>query len=184
MPDRAAGLERARRCNLADTTGATTAAQHGSIRPRCQLRRHQARLALAQLPRRVRHRVLIRADPGGGTQEFPDWQGGPGRRLPSSVAHLMSCYLICYLVRERGVRSGLQGGSYVERSVNANAECSSTAAAIGALAWLGTTLITYLKTVFLPDGAHWTNERVVVFTEYRDTQIWLKELLAQEGAVR
>lgn len=25
------------------------------------------------------------------------------------------------------------------------------------------------------------NERVVVFTEYRDTQIWLKELLAQEG---
>ena len=42
-------------------------------------------------------------------------------------------------------------------------------------------LITYLKAVCLPDGRHWTNERVVVFTEYRDTQIWLKDLLAQEG---
>ena len=42
-------------------------------------------------------------------------------------------------------------------------------------------LITYLKAVCLPDGKHWTNERVVVFTEYRDTQIWLKDLLAQEG---
>jgi superfamily II DNA/RNA helicase len=42
-------------------------------------------------------------------------------------------------------------------------------------------LITYLKAVCLPDGQHWTNERVVVFTEYRDTQIWLKDLLAQEG---
>ena len=42
-------------------------------------------------------------------------------------------------------------------------------------------LITYLKAVCLPDGQYWTNERVVVFTEYRDTQIWLKELLAQEG---
>ena len=42
-------------------------------------------------------------------------------------------------------------------------------------------LITYLRAVCLPDGRHWTNERVVVFTEYRDTQIWLKDLLAQEG---
>jgi superfamily II DNA or RNA helicase len=42
-------------------------------------------------------------------------------------------------------------------------------------------LITYLQAVCIPDGKHWTNERVVVFTEYRDTQIWLKELLAQEG---
>jgi len=42
-------------------------------------------------------------------------------------------------------------------------------------------LITYLQAVCLPDGKHWTNERVVVFTEYRDTQIWLKELLAQDG---
>src|SRR5262249_40402044 len=42
-------------------------------------------------------------------------------------------------------------------------------------------LIKYLKAVCRPDGKHWTNERVVVFTEYRDTQIWLKEVLAQEG---
>lgn len=45
-------------------------------------------------------------------------------------------------------------------------------------------LIAYLKATCLADGKHgrhWTNERVVVFTEYRDTQIWLKDLLAQEG---
>lgn len=40
-------------------------------------------------------------------------------------------------------------------------------------------LITYLKAVCRPDR-HWTNERVVVFTEYRDTQRWLRELLRQE----
>lgn len=44
-------------------------------------------------------------------------------------------------------------------------------------------LITYLKAVCRPDGANWTNERVVVFTEYRDTQIWLKDLLAADGMV-
>ncbi|HZM84907.1 MAG TPA: DISARM system SNF2-like helicase DrmD [Candidatus Limnocylindrales bacterium] len=42
-------------------------------------------------------------------------------------------------------------------------------------------LITYLQAVCQPDGTHWTNERVVVFTEYRDTQLWLAELLRQEG---
>jgi superfamily II DNA or RNA helicase len=42
-------------------------------------------------------------------------------------------------------------------------------------------LIMYLKAVCRPDGKRWTNERVVVFTEYRDTQIWLKDLLSQEG---
>lgn len=42
-------------------------------------------------------------------------------------------------------------------------------------------LIAYLGAVCKPDGRHWTNERVVVFTEYRDTQIWLAELLRQEG---
>ncbi|WP_220090215.1 DISARM system SNF2-like helicase DrmD [Micromonospora saelicesensis] len=42
-------------------------------------------------------------------------------------------------------------------------------------------LITYLSAVCKPDGRYWTNERVVVFTEYRDTQIWLAELLRQEG---
>ncbi|MFC0865681.1 DISARM system SNF2-like helicase DrmD [Sphaerimonospora cavernae] len=40
-------------------------------------------------------------------------------------------------------------------------------------------LIDYLRAVCRPD-AHWTNERVVVFTEYRDTQRWLVELLRQE----
>ena len=42
-------------------------------------------------------------------------------------------------------------------------------------------LINYLTAVCKPDGEHWTNERVVVFTEYRDTQLWLAELLRQEG---
>ena len=41
-------------------------------------------------------------------------------------------------------------------------------------------LITYLRGVCRPDR-HWTNERVVVFTEYRDTQRWLAALLRQEG---
>lgn len=42
-------------------------------------------------------------------------------------------------------------------------------------------LINYLTAVCKPDGRHWTNERVVVFTEYRDTQRWLASLLRQEG---
>lgn len=42
-------------------------------------------------------------------------------------------------------------------------------------------LITYLSAVCRPDERNWTNERVVVFTEYRDTQIWLDNLLRQEG---
>jgi SNF2 family DNA or RNA helicase len=41
-------------------------------------------------------------------------------------------------------------------------------------------LINYLKATCKPDR-HWTNERVVVFTEYRDTQLWLAGLLRQEG---
>ncbi|MFD0883226.1 DISARM system SNF2-like helicase DrmD [Streptosporangium algeriense] len=41
-------------------------------------------------------------------------------------------------------------------------------------------LIAYLRAVCRPDK-HWTNERVVVFTEYRDTQKWLVELLRQEN---
>ncbi|MGW0547738.1 DISARM system SNF2-like helicase DrmD [Streptomyces altiplanensis] len=41
-------------------------------------------------------------------------------------------------------------------------------------------LIAELKAVCRPDGKHWTNERVVVFTEYRDTQKWLHDLLQQE----
>jgi hypothetical protein len=43
------------------------------------------RLALAQLPRRLRRRVLIRSDSGGGTHEFLAWLARPGRRLTYSV---------------------------------------------------------------------------------------------------
>jgi hypothetical protein len=44
-----------------------------------------ARLALAQLPRGLRRRVLIRTDSGGGTHEFLDWLTRPARRLRYSV---------------------------------------------------------------------------------------------------
>ena len=44
-----------------------------------------ARLGLAQLPRHLRRRVLIRADSGGGTHEFLTWLTRPGRRLAYSV---------------------------------------------------------------------------------------------------
>ena len=43
------------------------------------------RLALAQLPRELRRRVLIRADSGGGTHEFLAWLARPGRRLHYSA---------------------------------------------------------------------------------------------------
>jgi hypothetical protein len=42
-------------------------------------------------------------------------------------------------------------------------------------------LIKYLAAVCRPDGKQWTNERALVFTEYRDTQLWLANLLRQEG---
>ena len=41
--------------------------------------------ALAQLPRHLRRRVLIRTDSGGGTHEFLAWLTKPGRRLAYSV---------------------------------------------------------------------------------------------------
>ncbi len=44
-----------------------------------------ARLALAQLPRRQRRRVLVRTDSGGGTHDFLTWLTSPGRRLHYSV---------------------------------------------------------------------------------------------------
>jgi len=44
-----------------------------------------AKLALAQLPRHLRRRVLIRADSGGGTHDFLNWLTAPGRRLAYSV---------------------------------------------------------------------------------------------------
>ena len=55
--------------------GSSTAAGHIEV----------ARLALAQLPRRQRRRVLIRTDSGGGTHDFLTWVTSPGRRLHYSV---------------------------------------------------------------------------------------------------
>ena len=44
-----------------------------------------ARLALAQLPRHLRRKVLVRADSGGGTHEFLTWLTAKPRRLHYSV---------------------------------------------------------------------------------------------------
>jgi hypothetical protein len=55
--------------------GSNTAADHITA----------AKLALAQMPRQVRRRVLIRADSGGGTHEFLNWLTRPGQRLAYSV---------------------------------------------------------------------------------------------------
>ncbi len=55
--------------------GSNTAAEHIEV----------TRLALAQLPRRARRRVLIRTDSGGGTHDFLAWLAHPGRRLHYSV---------------------------------------------------------------------------------------------------
>jgi Transposase DDE domain group 1 len=55
--------------------GSNTAAEHIGT----------ARIALAQMPRRLRRRVLIRTDSGGGTHEFLAWLTSPGRRLHYSV---------------------------------------------------------------------------------------------------
>jgi len=43
------------------------------------------RLALAQLPRQLRRKALIRADTAGGTHEFLTWLTAPGRRLAYSA---------------------------------------------------------------------------------------------------
>jgi Transposase DDE domain group 1 len=59
----------------AGNAGSNTAADHIEA----------ARLALAQLPRHLRRRVLIRTDSGGGTHEFLNWLTRPGRRLAYSV---------------------------------------------------------------------------------------------------
>ena len=55
--------------------GSNTAAEHIQT----------ARLALAQLPRRLRRQVLIRTDSGGGTHDFLAWLASPGRRLHYSI---------------------------------------------------------------------------------------------------
>ncbi|HVU65753.1 MAG TPA: DISARM system SNF2-like helicase DrmD [Ktedonobacteraceae bacterium] len=41
-------------------------------------------------------------------------------------------------------------------------------------------LLEELRTLLKPGGV-WSQERVIIFTEYRDTQKWLYELLAREG---
>ena len=55
--------------------GSNTAAEHIEV----------TKLALAQLPRKLRRRVLIRTDSGGGTHEFLSWLASPGRRLHYSA---------------------------------------------------------------------------------------------------
>lgn len=42
-------------------------------------------------------------------------------------------------------------------------------------------LIGFLDAVCRPDGTHWSNERVVVFTEYAHTVDWLTRVLRQKG---
>ena len=59
----------------AGNAGSNTAADHVQA----------TRLALAQLPRHLRRRVLIRTDSGGGTHGFLAWLTKPGRRLAYSV---------------------------------------------------------------------------------------------------
>lgn len=44
-------------------------------------------------------------------------------------------------------------------------------------------LIGFLDAVCRPDGKHWSNERVVIFTEYAHTVDWLTRVLHQRGYV-
>jgi hypothetical protein len=55
--------------------GSNTAAEHIEV----------TKLALAQLPQKLRRRVLIRTDSGGGTHNFVKWLASPGHRLHYSV---------------------------------------------------------------------------------------------------
>ena len=59
----------------AGNAGSNTAAEHIEV----------TKLALAQLPRKLRRRVLIRTDSGGGTHDFLTWLASPSRRLHYSV---------------------------------------------------------------------------------------------------
>ena len=45
----------------------------------------------------------------------------------------------------------------------------------------GDSLLDFLDAVCRPDGQHWSNERVVVFTEYAHTVEWLERILKQRG---
>ncbi|MGI5191114.1 DISARM system SNF2-like helicase DrmD [Promicromonospora sp. CA-289599] len=44
-----------------------------------------------------------------------------------------------------------------------------------------TALASWLEAICRPDGKHWTNERVVIFTEYADTLAWIVSNLRQRG---
>ena len=59
----------------AGSAGSNTAADHIEV----------TRLALAQLPRHLRRRVLVRTDSAGGTHGFLTWLTAPSRRLRYSV---------------------------------------------------------------------------------------------------
>jgi hypothetical protein len=59
----------------AGNAGSNTAAEHIEV----------TKLALAQLPRKLRRRVLVRTDSGGGTHDFVAWLASPGRRLHYSI---------------------------------------------------------------------------------------------------
>ena len=59
---------------------------HGYFLPAQNRAQDGRRLALAQLPRCLRRRVLVRADSGGGTHEFQGWLTPKSRRLHYSVA--------------------------------------------------------------------------------------------------
>jgi Transposase DDE domain group 1 len=64
----------------AGNAGSNTAADHIEA----------TKMALAQLPKAMRRRVLIRADSGGGTHDFLNWLARPGRRLQYSVGFTMT----------------------------------------------------------------------------------------------
>jgi len=57
------------------SAGSNTAADHVEV----------TRLALAQLPRHLRRRVLVRTDSAGGTHGFLEWLTAPSRRLHYSA---------------------------------------------------------------------------------------------------
>jgi superfamily II DNA or RNA helicase len=58
----------------------------------------------------------------------------------------------------------------------AGAKGRPDAKALRLLDWLEATCTTWSA-----DGQHWNEERVIVFTEYRDTQVWLEQLLTARG---
>src|SRR5215471_20468075 len=79
-PRRAAGGEALAIMLRPGNAGSNTAAEHIEV----------TRLALAQLPRRLHRRALIRTDSGGGTHDFLTWLSRPSRRLRYSVGMTIS----------------------------------------------------------------------------------------------